>query len=66
MNATYLANGNEVLWTSNKKRVRRVKIVAALKAVRETVIVKITDGLPGERGQHRVIPTRRLAPKSAD
>ena len=57
----HLAKGVEVLWTSNTRRVRRVRIITALKDLRGCFIVKITEGLPGEKGQHRVVPPRRLA-----
>lgn len=62
----HLANGCEAIWTSNKPRVRRVTIITSLKAVHRPMIVRIMQGLPGERGQYRVVPSCRLTPLKAD
>ena len=59
----HLAYGDDAVWTSNKGRVRKVKLITALGSRTKPFIVRILEGLPGETNQYRVVPPRRLAPE---
>lgn len=58
---TDYANGSVLHWTSNKGRIRKVRTVTAMKLNPEHV-VEVLDGLPGEQGTFRVVPSHRMDP----
>ena len=52
--------GDNVDWTSHTNRLRKATVITSLKARPQRYIVRITDGIPGERGQCRLVPPSRL------
>lgn len=53
------ANGARVVWVSNKGRTRKASVVTTMRCSPH-VLLRITDGLPGEPGTCRVVPPGRL------
>jgi hypothetical protein len=55
-----MSNGTAVIWTGIK-RDRRAEVITAMKcSPPHCHLVRVVEGLPGERGRCFVVPTSRL------
>lgn len=56
-------NYTKLIWTSNTKRTRIVYSIIQMKCDNNKYLVKIVDGLPGEKDTFQIVPESRLTVK---